>query len=362
MEPMIQFAVRRIFSAIPVLFAVIFVTFVLARIIPGDPCKSILGEKATQQVCEKFTRDFGLDKPIPVQFGIYMGRILQGDLGNSIRFGRPITLMLAERLPLTTELGLSAMILAIIVGIPAGIISALRRNSAVDVTTMVGANVGVSMPIFFLGLLLIYFFAVILKDTPFSLPPSGRLSPGVSSRPFFEVFDWGITRDSPNYTFYRYIASHYMFNSLITRDFATLWDAIKHMILPATALSTIPLSIIARMTRSSMLEVLDKEYVRTAYAKGLQDRTVIMRHAFRSALLPVVTITGLQLGGVLGGAVLTETIFGLSGVGLSLFEAITSRDFPVIQGFTLIITVIYVFFNLVVDLSYAYLDPRIRLD
>lgn len=358
---MIQYTIRRALLALPVLFAVIFITFLLARIIPGDPCKSILGEKATVEVCEKFIKDFGLDKPILVQFGIYMGRILQGDFGDSIRFGRPITLMLAERLPLTTELGISAMILAVLTGIPAGIVSALRRNSAVDVTTMVGANIGVSMPIFFLGLLLVFFFAVILKDTPFALPPSGRLSPTTSPTPFYDVWEWGITKESPNYTFYKYIASHYMFNALITGDFETLWDAIKHMILPALALSTIPLSIIARMTRSSMLEVLDKEYVRTAYAKGLENRTVIMRHAFRSALLPVVTITGLQLGGVLGGAVLTETIFGLSGVGLSLYEAITSRDFPVIQGFTLIITVIYVFFNLVVDLSYAYLDPRVRL-
>ncbi|MBP7997678.1 MAG: ABC transporter permease [Chloroflexi bacterium] len=359
---MLQYSIRRVLLALPVLFAVIFVTFVLARVIPGDPCRAILGEKATQAVCDQFTRDFGLDEPIPVQFGLYLGQILRGDFGNSIRFGRPITLMLAERLPLTTELGIAAMILAVLLGIPAGIISALRRNSAVDVVTMIGANVGVSMPIFFLGLLLVYFFAVLLRDTPFALPPSGRLSPGVSPTPFFEVFGWEITKDSPNYTFLKYIASHYMFNALITGNFATLWDAIKHMMLPALALSTIPLSIIARMTRSSMLEVLDKEYVRTAYAKGLENRTVIMRHAFRSALLPVVTITGLQLGGVLGGAVLTETIFGLSGVGLSLYEAITSRDFPVIQGFTLVITVIYVFFNLVVDLSYAYLDPRVRLN
>lgn len=359
---MLQYSIRRVLLALPVLFAVIFVTFVLARVIPGDPCRAILGEKATQAVCEQFTKDFGLDEPIPVQFALYLGQIFQGDFGNSIRFGRPITLMLAERLPLTTELGISAMILAVLTGIPAGIISALRRNSAIDVTTMIGANLGVSMPIFFLGLLLVFFFAVILRDTPFALPPSGRLSPGTSPTPFYEVWAWGITKESPNYTLYKYVASHYMFNALITGDFATLWDAIKHMILPAVALSTIPLSIIARMTRSSMLEVLDKEYVRTAYAKGLENRTVIMRHAFRSALLPVVTITGLQLGGVLGGAVLTETIFGLSGVGLSLYEAITSRDFPVIQGFTLIITIIYVFFNLVVDLSYAYLDPRVRLN
>lgn len=170
---MLQYSIRRVLLALPVLFAVIFVTFVLARVIPGDPCRAILGEKATQAVCDQFTRDFGLDEPIPVQFGLYLGQILRGDFGNSIRFGRPITLMLAERLPLTTELGIAAMILAVLLGIPAGIISALRRNSAVDVVTMIGANVGVSMPIFFLGLLLVYFFAVLLRDTPFALPPLG---------------------------------------------------------------------------------------------------------------------------------------------------------------------------------------------
>ena len=189
---MLQFTLRRFLLAMPVLFAVVFITFVLARVIPGDPCRAILGEKATQAVCEQFIRDFGLDEPIPVQFALYLGQILRGDLGDSIRFGRPITLMLAERLPLTTELGISAMILSILMGIPAGILSALRRNSAIDVTTMIGANLGVSMPIFFLGLLLIYFFAVILRDTPFALPPSGLLSPGTSPTPFYDVWQLGI--------------------------------------------------------------------------------------------------------------------------------------------------------------------------
>jgi peptide/nickel transport system permease protein len=359
---MIQYTIRRILMSIPVLFAILVVVFVLARVIPGDPCKSILGEKASAATCERFAREHGLDQPIPIQLGIYIKNIMGGDFGNSIRFGRPITLILVERLPTTVELGFTAMFLALIVGIPAGILSAVRRNSAVDVFTMIGANFGVSIPVFFLGLLLIYIFAVFLRDTPFALPPSGRLSAGVSPTPFYRVFEWTVEKGSLRFHIYEFLGNLYVFNALITQNWKVFWDAIRHLILPALALSTIPLSIIARMTRSSMLEVLGLDYIRTARAKGLPERMVIIKHALRNALLPVVTIAGLQLGGILGGAILTETIFGLPGIGLSVFEAITARDFPIIQGFVLVIAFIYVFFNLVVDLSYGFLDPRIRLE
>lgn len=359
---MIQYTIRRILLTIPVFLAVITVVFFISRAVPGDPCKSILGEKATAEACEAFSERFGLDQPVPVQYVRYLGQIAQGDFGSSIRFGRPIVLMLAERLPTTIELGISALILAVLLGIPAGIISATRRNSLADVLTMVGSNIGVSIPVFFLGLLLAYIFAVILRDTPFSLPPSGRLSPGLSPTPFYEVWGWEVDDETSRFLLLEFLANHYIFNSIITGNWEVLWDTLRHLVLPAFALSTIPLAIIARMTRSSMLDVLSRDYIRTARAKGLRNLTVIYGHAFRSALLPVVTIIGLQLGAVLGGAVLTETIFGLSGVGRSLFEAITGRDFPVIQGFTIIITFIYVFFNLMVDLSYAFLDPRVRLD
>lgn len=359
---MVQYIVRRILLAVPVLFTILVMVFALARAIPGDPCKSILGEKASAATCEAFTKEYGLDQPLPVQFGIYMRNILKGDLGTSIRFGRPITQILVERLPMTDELGISAMILALLIGIPAGIISAVRRNSAVDVVTMIGANIGVSIPVFFLGLLLIYFFAVILKGTPFALPPSGRLSPGVSPDPFYALWEWQVKEGSFKYLLYEFISNHYVFNAFITGDWEVFGDALKHLVLPALALSTIPMSIIARMTRSSMLEILGLDYVRTAKAKGLPNRVVILKHALRNALLPVVTIAGLQLAGILGGAVLTETIFSLPGVGLSVFEAITARDFPIIQGFVVVIAFIYVFLNLVVDVSYAILDPRIRLD
>lgn len=359
---MVQYTIRRILLAIPVMFAIIVVVFTLARAIPGDPCKAILGEKASAETCERFTREHGLDQPVPVQFGIYMKKLLQGDLGDSIRFGRPVSIIMIERLPMTIELGVTAMIIALLIGIPAGILSAVKRNTAIDVFTMIGANIGVSMPVFFLGLLLVYLFAVVLKDTPFKLPPSGRISAGVIATPFYEVFGWEIGKEGLQFHVYEFFANMYMLNAVLTRNWELLKDVLRHLLLPAVALSTIPLSIIARMTRSSMLEVLGLDYVRTARAKGLPNRKVVLKHALRNALLPVVTIAGLQLGGILSGAVLTETIFGLAGVGLSMFEAITSRDFPIVQGLVIAIAFIYVLFNLIVDLSYAFLDPRIRLD
>jgi peptide/nickel transport system permease protein len=260
------------------------------------------------------------------------------------------------------ELGVVALIIATIIGVPAGIISAIRRNSAIDVGTMVGANVGVSMPVFWLGLMLAYIFAIQLKGTPFQLPPSGRLSAGVTSTPFFEVYGWSATKGTLLYSMYQFIANFYLLNSLITGQWSVFRDALTHLLLPSVALATIPMSIIARMTRASMLDVLGRDYVRTARAKGLTNVKVIMAHAFKNALLPIVTIIGLQLGSVFSGAVLTETIFGLAGVGRMLYEGITARDYPVIQGFTLVIAFGYVAVNLVVDLSYAFFDPRIRLE
>lgn len=359
---MLKYIFRRLVASIPVLFGVLAVTFALARAIPGDPCKAILGEKATVEVCERFTREKGLDKPIPVQFSIYLKDLARGNLGDSIRFKRPIIQILIERLPTTFELGFLGLFLACLIGIPLGIISALRYNSALDVATMVWANIGVSMPIFWLGLMLAYVFALLLKDTPFWLPPAGRLSAGVAATPFYEVYGWSVTEGTSTYRFLEFFANMFIVNSLITSNWEVLKDAIIHLILPALALSTIPMAIIARMTRSSMLEVLGRDYVRTARAKGLPEQWVVLRHAFRNALLPIVTIVGLQLGVVFSGAILTETVFSLAGVGRSLYEAITARDYPIIQGFTVVIALGYIVVNLLVDLSYAVLDPRIRLD
>lgn len=359
---MIQYTIRRLILAIPVLLGILIVTFALARMIPGEPCKAMLGEKATPEVCERFNVRYGFDKPITTQFGIYMRDILSGDFGQSIRFSRPVTIILIERLPLTLELGTIALIIAISIGIPAGILSAVKRNSIWDVFTMIGANMGVSMPVYWLGLMLQFAFAILLKDTFFQLPPSGRLAPGFVSVPFYEIWGLQFAEDTFRYHFLEFFSNMYIFNSLITGDWEILGDAIKHMILPAMALSTIPLAIIARMTRSSMLEVLKQDYIRTARSKGLKLNKVILKHAFRNALLPVVTIIGLQVGTIFAGAVLTESIFGLAGVGRILFEAITARDYPIIQAFTVVIAAGYVFINLVVDLSYVFIDPRIRLE
>jgi ABC-type dipeptide/oligopeptide/nickel transport system permease component len=227
---------------------------------------------------------------------------------------------------------------------------------------MAVANVGVSMPVFWLGLMLAYVFALVLQDTPLALPPSGRLQAGVFSVPYYEHWGWELNEEGFWSTFHEYMANHYIFNNFITAQWEVFWDAVRHMILPAFALATIPMAIIARITRSSLLEAMGKDYVRTARAKGAREGDVVRRHAFRNAMLPVVTIVGLQLGTLLGGAVLTETIFNLAGIGRALYDAILGRDYAIVQGFTVVVASVYVIVNLLVDLSYAYLDPRIRLE
>ena len=356
---MTRFILRRLLVTIPVLFGLIFLVFFLSRIVPGDPCRAVLGERATDAICADFIRRYGLDQPIPVQFALYLGQLSRGDLGESIKFSRPVTEVLIERLPTTVELTLWALLFAIVVGIPLGIVSAIRRNSPIDVGTMVVANLGVSTPVFVLGLLLQFVFALLLKNTFLSLPPSGRLSAGISVQPLVEV--WGMTGTTGIVRgILDFFSGIYTFSAAITGQWGAWVDAVRHLILPAIALGTIPLAIIARITRSSLLEVLGQDYVRTARAKGLRERGVVIRHATRNALLPVVTVIGLQLGALFAGAVLTESTFNLAGVGRTLFEAITGRDYVVIQGFILVVAVTYVVVNLIVDVSYGYLDPRIR--
>jgi peptide/nickel transport system permease protein len=329
--------------------------------VPGEPCTAILGERASPEACERFNEANGLNETIIVQLGIYAGNAVTGDFGESIRFSRPVSQIIIERLPVTVELTIAALAVAILIGIPLGIAAARRHNSTVDVAAMAFANIGVSMPIFWLGLLLAYLFAVVLLGTPFALPPSGTLSPGSRPLPFFIV--WGLElSEGFGATVAEFFSNMTITNALVSAQWDVFRDGIKHMILPAVTLATIPIAIIARMTRSSLLDVLGREYIRTARAKGASDQRVIRRHALRNAMLPVVTIVGLQLGGLLGGAVLTETVFGLAGVGTALFEAITARDFPIIQGFTFVIAATYVVVNLLVDISYGYLDPRVRLE
>jgi len=359
---MTTYILRRILLSIPVLFGILFATFALARLIPGDPCRAMLGEKATEVVCNEFNHRHGLDKSIPVQFGVYVSEIAHGDFGRSFRFSKPVTELLIERLPITIELSLASLLVSIFIGVPLGVISAVRHNSWVDVLTMLWANTGVSMPVFWLGLMLAYVFALGLKDTPFQLPPSGRLSPGIITIPFYDVWNLQLTEGTFSFTILNFISRMNILNGLLSSDFELVKDSVKHLILPAMALSTIPMALIARMARSSMLEVLGQDYIRTARAKGLRQRTVVMKHAFRNALLPLVTVIGLSLGGLLGGAVLTETVFNLSGVGRILYDSITARDYGIVQGFTVVIAVFFVVLNLIVDISYAYLDPRIRLD
>ncbi len=357
---MTQFIIRRLILFVPALLGILLITFVLARLIPGDPCVAMLGERTTPEQCDAFRERFGLNDSLPVQFIRYLGNVLQGDFGNSIRNKRPVEAILLERLPMTLEVTIGAMLFSTFFGVTFGIISAVRRNSAVDVATMMGANVGVSMPVFWLGLMLEYVFALALKDTVFWLPPSGRLSAGVSVAPLAEA--WGLENLSgPLLIIVTFASNTVTFNALITGQINVFIDAVRHLILPCVAVGTIPLAIIARMTRSSLLEVLGLDYIRTARAKGLIERVVIFKHAFRNAILPIITVVGLSFGGLLGGAVLTETVFALPGVGTQLVSAIQARDYPVVQAFTVVVAVIFLLVNLIVDLSYSFLDPRIRL-
>ena len=357
---MIRFIIRRLLASIPVLLGVVAIVFILARVVPGDPCIAALGEKASPETCFQFRARFGLNDPLPIQFVTYARDLLTGDLGESIRDGRPVTTILVERMPTTIELTFYALLFATTSGITLGIVSAYKRNSIGDVGTMMIANLGVSVPVFVLGLFLAFIFAIVFKDTFLSLPPTGRLSPGFQPQPI--AVAWGIPGLSgPVRTVLDFIGNMYTFNGLLTLNFKLFMDAIRHLILPAVALGTIPMAIIARMTRSSLLEVLGQDFVRTARAKGMGPRVVMFRHGLRNALLPVVTVIGLSIGALLSGAVLTETIFGLTGIGRTIYESITGFDYIVIQGMALLVALIYVAVNLVVDISYGFLDPRVRV-
>jgi peptide/nickel transport system permease protein len=364
---MTQYIIRRVLLSIPTLFGIIAIVFIMARLLPGDPCLAALGERATDAICNAFNERYGLNEPIHIQFLLYIQQVFTGDLGESIRYGRPVTAILIERLPTTIELAVYSLLFASVVGILLGLLSALRRNSRTDVTTMFGAILGVSIPIFVLALLLQFAFAVALPTftedlfgVRIGLPPSGRLSPGLEYQTIPEA--WGLEGlEGGLRALLEFVSGVYTFSFLITFQWTQLIDAWQHLILPILALGTISLAIIARITRSSLLEVLGLDYIRTARAKGVADRSVLRKHAFRNAMLPVATIIGLQLGLLLAGAVLTETVFNLTGVGRTIYDAIVGRDYIVVQAMTLVIAIIYLTVNLVVDVSYAFLDPRIRL-
>lgn len=346
---------------LPVMVGILLITFTIIRLIPGDPCKVMLGEKATEAVCDAFRERYGLNDSIPEQFIRYLANMLKADFGTSLRFTRPVVDIIAERLPMTIELTICAMLFSTIIGVALGILSAVKRNSIFDTITMIIANIGVSMPVFWLGLMLAYVFALLLKDTFLFIPPSGRFSSGISLTPLAQV--WGLENPTGFTKFSTsFLSNLVLVNSIVTGNWKQFTDSLWHLIIPSVAVGTIPLSIIARMTRSSMLETLGQDYVRTARAKGLFERMVVLKHALRNALVPIVTIVGIETGSLLSGAVLTETVFALPGMGTMLVQSILARDYPVVQGLTLIVAIIFVMVNLFVDMSYAYLDPRIRVE
>jgi len=334
---MTRYIIKRLIGLIPVIIGVSIIAFLLIHLIPGDPARAILGERATEQALNSLREQLGLNDPLHVQYGRFMGQILQGDFGRSVITNSPVIEEFAARFPATLELSVAAMLIAVVVGILAGVISAVRQYSVFDNVSMVGALIGVSLPIFWLGLMMQWLFAFKLG----LLDASARLSVGISL-------------DS--------ITNFYVLDSLITGNWAALKDTLRHLVMPSFALATIPMAIIARMTRSSMLEVLKQDYIRTARAKGLKNNTVIFKHALKNAFLPILTVMGLQFGTLMGGAVLTETIFSWPGIGRLMYEAIMQRDFPVVQNGILIISLIFVFINLIVDILYSFVDPRIRLE
>jgi peptide/nickel transport system permease protein len=318
-----------------VLLGVSIIVFFMVRAIPGDPAQTLLGQQATQEQVQDLRAKMGLDKPVLVQYGVFLKGALTGDLGDSIATGRPVITELLARFPATLELTAFAMFIAVLVGVPVGVISAVRQYSVLDKVTSVFALTGISMPIFWLAMILIVIFGVKLQLLPFP----GRLSSGISISAFTGLV---------------------LVDSLLTGNFVGFWDGLKHLILPALALGTIPMAVIMRMTRSSMLEVMSEDYVRTARAKGVVPRRVIFKHALRNAMLPTVTVIGLQVGLLMGGAIVTETIFSWPGVGQIAYDSIYRRDYAMIQGVVLYGALLFVLVNLVVDILYAVLDPRVR--
>lgn len=332
---MFAYTVRRLLMLIPVLIGMTIITFSIIHLIPGNPAHTMLGEQATPEAIEALEESLGLNDPYIVQYGLYVKGLITGDLGMSLLTKSPISEEVVPYLAATIELTIFAMLFAIIVGVNAGIISAWKQNSWFDYTSMLIALIGVSMPIFWLGLMEQWIFAQELQW----LPAYGREN----------------ARD-PVET----VTHFYLIDSLINGRADQFWVSFKHLILPGIALGTIPMAIIARMTRSSMLEVLRSDFIRTARAKGANQLLVIYKHGLKNALIPVITVVGLQTGTLLGGAILTETIFSWPGMGRYIFEAIGARDYPVIQSGILLVAFIFVMVNLIVDLLYAYLDPRIK--
>jgi peptide/nickel transport system permease protein len=333
---MLKFVVRRLLLLVPILLGLSILVFVWIRALPGGPAEALLGERATPEAIAQIRHQYGLDKPVYVQYWSYVKTTAGGDLGTSVTTRRPVTDELRQRFPATIELTVAAMIFSLVFGIPLGFVAAKRYGTAFDHASLVLSLLGVSIPVFFLAILLKYVFAVKLG----LLPTVGRISA---------------------LTDLNHPTNFYLLDALLAGDLNAFWDVLKHLMLPAIALGSIPLAIIARITRAAVLDVQNEDYVRTARAKGLSPRVVDERHIFRNALLPIVTIIGLQAGLLLSGAVLTETVFAFPGMGTWLVDAIRGRNFPVLQGGILFVSLVFVLVNLLVDVTYALINPRIRV-
>jgi peptide/nickel transport system permease protein len=334
---MIRFILRRIAGLIFVLFGVSVITFGLSQLVPIDPAASALGQNAREDQIEAYRKELGLDRPAVVQYVSYVGRLLQGDLGKSVRTRRPVADDLRDFFPATLELSIAAMIVALILGISLGIVAAIRRNSLVDGLARAFALIGGSLPIFFVGLLMLALFYSRLRW----LPGPGRLDAVLTPPPR--------------------VTGMYTLDSLLAGNWALFKNSLGHLVLPAVTLGYFSTAVLLRMTRSSMLEVLGQDYVRTAQAKGLRDGAVLLRHALKNAMIPVLTTIGIVFGSLLSGAVLTETIFGWPGIGRYATTSVTSLDLPAVMGVTLIAAVVYPVANMLVDIGYHVLDPRISV-
>ena len=330
-----QYITRRLVALIPILLGVSAAAFLLVHLLPGDPASAYLGERATPAQLDRMRHEWGLDRPLPVQYAVYLWHAVRGDLGQSLDSHRRVLDEFLPRFPATIELALGAITVALLVGIPIGLLSASRPNSLVDRLGMGLALTGVSLPVFWLGLMLVYLFSVFFHV----LPTAGQIGVNFSLVPLTRID---------------------LLDALLTGDVAAAGDVLRHLILPSVTLSTFSMAIIARMTRASMLDALHQDYIRTAYAKGLAGWTVVVGHGLRNALLPVVTVIGLQVGSLLTGAILTETIFSWPGVGRFMYDSILFRDYPVILAGILLFSLVFVLVNLCVDVLYAFLDPRIR--
>ena len=330
-----KYILKRLLLLIPVLIGVSILIFVIVRLTPGDPARILAGEHATEEYVQATRERWGLDKPMYVQYYIWFKSLLRGDLGRSITTHSPVVEEIFNRFPATLELSLFAMFLAIVIGILAGIISAIRQYHFFDYFSMTVALFGISMPVFWLGLMLMFVFGLWLDI----LPISGRINVMIPLQN---------------------ITGLYVLDSILTLNFQALGSSLLHLILPSIALGTIPMAMIARITRSSMLEIIRQDSIRTERAKGLPERMVIFKHALKNALIPIITVIGMEFGLLLGGAILTETVFAWPGLGRYTVDAVYARDYPAIQGSVLFIAFIFVVVNLITDVLYAYINPRIR--